>query len=352
MPDALSSVLDVLDVRVASSARLEAAGQWGLSFPGPGQLKIIAVLAGQCWVTVGQAEPVRLQAGDGLLLAGGQEFAVRSAPDQAAVPQPAVLPGPWPPVVYHQTGPGPAGDGRTVLVSGRLTVDRYAEGLLLERIPPAVPISGGTVAAQRLGPVLGLLSAEAADPAAPGSLAIRRQLTHVLLVQILRAVLAASPPDPGPAGWLAALADPQVGAALAAIHSRPEQRWTVAGLAREAALSRSAFAARFRALVGQPPLDYLITWRMHRAAHELRTTGRSVASIGAAVGYPAETTFSSTFRRVIGQPPGRYRSTVRSRRSDGDLVREGPGDRGRAAGDLEPCVDVLQVPAHGALGHA
>ena len=308
MPDALSSVLDILDVRVASSARLEAAGHWGLSFPEPGQLKIIAALAGQCWVTVGRAEPVHLRARDCLLLAGRQPFVVLSGPDQAAVPQPAVLPGPWPPVVYHQTGPGPAEDGRTVLVSGRLTVNRHIECLLLEHLPAAARIGGGTTMAQRLGPVLDLLSAEATDPGAPGSQAIRRQLTHVLLVQVLRAALATAT---GPAGWPAALADAQVGAALAAIHTRPEQRWSVAGLAREAAMSRSAFAARFRALVGQPPLEYLIAWRMHRAAYELRTTSRSVASVGAAVGYPAETTFSSTFRRVIGQPPGRYRHTAR-----------------------------------------
>src|SRR6202012_2371282 len=159
-------------------------------------------------------------------------------------------------------------------------------------------------AAQRLGPVLDLLSAEASDPGAPGSAAIRRQLTQVLLVQVLRAVLATAP---GPDGWLAALADAQVGAALAAIHTRPGERWTVAGLAREAAMSRSAFAPRSRPLTARPPLEYLIAWRMHRAAFELRTTDRSVASIGAAVGYPAETTFSSTFRRVVGQPPGRCR---------------------------------------------
>jgi AraC-like DNA-binding protein len=307
--DALSSVLDILDVRVAASARLEAAGSWGLSFPEPGQLKVIAVLAGQCWLTAGAAGPVPLRDGDCLLLAGREPFTVRSSPDQAAVPQPAVLPGPWPPVVYYQTGAGPAGaDARTVLVSGRMTVDRYAEGLLLAHLPPAVRIGAGTSAAQGLRPVLGLLSDEAADPSAPGSLVIRRQLTHVLLVQVLRAALATAT---GPAGWPAALADAQVGAALAAIHTRPEQRWSVAGLAREAAMSRSAFAARFRALVGQPPLEYLIAWRMHRAAYELRTTSRSVASVGAAVGYPAETTFSSTFRRVIGQPPGRYRHTAR-----------------------------------------
>src|ERR1700750_1970801 len=79
VPDALSSVLDILDVRVASSARLEAAGHWGLSFPEPGQLKIIVALAGQCWVTVGRAEPVQLRARHCLLLAGPQHFFVLSA---------------------------------------------------------------------------------------------------------------------------------------------------------------------------------------------------------------------------------------------------------------------------------
>jgi Cupin len=217
--DALSTVLEILNVQVASSTRFEAAGDWGLSFPQPGQLKVIAALAGQCWITAGAADPVRLGERDCLLLAGNEGFAVLSSPDQAAVPQPMVLPSPWPPVVYYQAGPGQAAAGpRTVLVSGRLTVDRYAEGLLLDRIRPAVRIDGATVAARRLGPVLDLLSEEAADADAPGSQAIRRQLTHVLLVQVLRAVMATAP---GPAGWLAALADGQVGAALAAIHSEP-----------------------------------------------------------------------------------------------------------------------------------
>src|SRR6202012_935848 len=90
VPDPLSSVLDILDVRVAASARLEAAGRWGLSFPEPGQLKVIAVLAGQCWVAAGPADPGALRTGDCLLLAGREPFTVRSAPDQAAVPQPAV----------------------------------------------------------------------------------------------------------------------------------------------------------------------------------------------------------------------------------------------------------------------
>jgi transcriptional regulator GlxA family with amidase domain len=112
-------------------------------------------------------------------------------------------------------------------------------------------------------------------------------------------------------GWLGALADQQIGAALAAIHHEPGRRWTVGELAHLAAMSRSTFAARFRDLVGTPPLEYLIHWRMQRAAHALRTTDHSVARIGASTGYPVETTFNSTFRRVVGQTPGRYRREFR-----------------------------------------
>jgi hypothetical protein len=86
--DVLSSVLDILDVQVASSARFEASGDWGLSFPQPGQLKVIAVLAGQCLATAGTAEAIRLRARDCLLLAGNQDFTMLSSPDQAALPQP------------------------------------------------------------------------------------------------------------------------------------------------------------------------------------------------------------------------------------------------------------------------
>jgi transcriptional regulator GlxA family with amidase domain len=124
-------------------------------------------------------------------------------------------------------------------------------------------------------------------------------------VHALRAVLADNPGlSPG---WLSALADRQIGAALTAIHDQSEHRWTVAELAHLAAMSRSAFAARFRELVGSPPLEYLTNWRMRRAAHTLRTTDHPVARIGAAAGYPVETTFNSTFKRIIGQAPGRYR---------------------------------------------
>jgi AraC-like DNA-binding protein len=311
MNDALSAVLEMVDMQAAASARLEAAGEWGLSFPAPGELKIIAVLSGCCWVTPNAADAIPLGTGDCVLLVGDRSFTVASGPGQLVAPQPAVLPGPWPPTVYYQTTSEATELERTVLVSGRLTLDRYAAGLLLDDLPPAVRIAASD-STQGLAPVLAMLSAEAAQPDSPGASAVRRQLTQVLAVHVLRAVLRGSPGLS--VGWLGALADRQIGAVLTAIHSRPEHRWTVAELAHLAAMSRSTFAARFHDLVGSPPLEYLTSWRMQRAAHALRTTDDSVATIGSWCGYPVETTFNTTFRRVMGQAPGRYRRGVRQAR--------------------------------------
>jgi AraC-like DNA-binding protein len=323
MNDPLSSVLDMLDMRAAASARLEVAGQWGLSFPAPGPLKIIAVLAGRCWLTPAGAAAIALDRGDCVLLAGDRPFTAMSGPDQHALPQPVVLPGPWPPIVYYQTTAGGTEPERSVLVSGQITLDRHAAGPLLDDLPPAVRISA-SASVHRLGPVLEMLSAEAVHPDAPGASAVRRQLTQVLAVHALRALLTGTPGLSS--SWLGALADQQIGAALTAIHNEPARRWTVAELAHLAAMSRSTFAARFRDLVGTPPLEYLIHWRMHRAAHALRTTADSVARIGASTGYPVETTFNNTFRRVIGQTPGRYRREFRL-----GSIQHGNGRTGFAA---------------------
>lgn len=316
MSDALSAILEMLDVRTAASTRFEAAGRWGLNFPEPGQLGIVAVLAGHCRLTPAGTEAIPLEAGDCVLLAGDRPFTLASGPDEEALPRSSVLPEPRPPVVYYQTTADATEVDRTVLVSGRVTLDCYAAGLLLDDLPPAVRIAASS-SPQRLAPILEMLSAEAARPDSLGSTTVRQQLTQVLAVYILRAVLADRSAS-RPPGWLNALVDPQIGAALAAIHDLPQRRWTVAELAHAATMSRSAFAARFRDLVGAPPLAYLTEWRIQQAAHALRTTDKAVAQIGAAAGYPVETTFNSTFKRVTGKSPGRYRRDFHAAAGSGE----------------------------------
>ncbi len=135
----------------------------------------------------------------------------------------------------------------------------------------------------------------------PGSALVVQQLATVTLIQALRLHLNAS----DGVGWLFALADRQVAPALQAIHSDPARRWTVGTLASEVGMSRSSFAARFRARVGDGPIEYLTRWRMLLAGRDL-ARGDPVGIVSRALGYESESAFSTAFKRVMGHPPRRH----------------------------------------------
>ena len=118
-------------------------------------------------------------------------------------------------------------------------------------------------------------------------------------------------------GWLTAVGDPQLGAAFQKIHAHPEAAWTVESLAQTAAMSRSAFAARFKDVVGLAPLAYLTRWRMHRATEMLGASTQTVGEIALAVGYETESAFAKVFRRHLGTTPGTYRRQRRAPTPDG-----------------------------------
>lgn len=113
-------------------------------------------------------------------------------------------------------------------------------------------------------------------------------------------------------GWVRGLADPGIARALAAIHRAPEQGWTVERLAREAAMSRSRFAERFRLLVGQPPIGYLASHRMAYAAQRLEAAALPLAAIAEATGYESERVFARAFKRWCGQTPRDYQKASRA----------------------------------------
>ncbi len=133
------------------------------------------------------------------------------------------------------------------------------------------------------------------------------RLADVLVIQTVRAWLSDEPDAAG--GWLAALRDPRLGPALAAVHRDPGHEWTLAGLAGLATMSRSSFAARFTAVVGLPPMTYVALARMRRA-REMLLGGSSVAVVASALGYGSEAAFSRAFARITGQTPGRVRRTA------------------------------------------
>jgi AraC-like DNA-binding protein len=138
-----------------------------------------------------------------------------------------------------------------------------------------------------------------------GSATIIAKLSELLFVEAVIQYVASLPDERR--GWLAGLRDPHIGRALALLHARPTEGWTAEALALEVGMSRSVFAERFTALVGQPPMQYLTLWRMHVAAQHLREGRGNVAQIGFAVGYESEAAFSRAFKRQFGTSPGTWR---------------------------------------------
>jgi transcriptional regulator GlxA family with amidase domain len=143
-----------------------------------------------------------------------------------------------------------------------------------------------------------------------GSEAMLAKLSEALFVDTLRRYIASLPEHQ--IGWLAGTRDPIVGKSLVLLHGRIAHPWTIADLAGEVGISRSALVERFTRYLSEPPMAYLTRWRLELAASSLRRTSRGVSEIAAAVGYESEAAFNRAFKRVFGQPPGRYRSNCRS----------------------------------------
>jgi len=139
---------------------------------------------------------------------------------------------------------------------------------------------------------------------APGSEVVASRLAEVLFIQVLRAHIASGPKRNK--GWLRAIFDPQMGTALSAIHDRVNTPWTVESLAEAAGMSRSAFAARFKELLGQTPLEYVTGWRMQKAMRLLEQREKKLIDVARSVGYESDAAFSKAFKRVIGANPSEY----------------------------------------------
>ena len=133
---------------------------------------------------------------------------------------------------------------------------------------------------------------------------VAHHLAHLMLLQVLRLHLAQG--TGGQVGWFYALADPQVSAAMAAMHADPAHRWTLGELACRAGMSRSIFAQRFRERVGETPIGYLTRWRMMVAAERLAEGRLPLAEAARSLGYGSENAFNTAFKRVMGCPPRRY----------------------------------------------
>jgi transcriptional regulator GlxA family with amidase domain len=144
------------------------------------------------------------------------------------------------------------------------------------------------------------------------------KLAEVLFVDVLRRYVDGIPEDQ--AGWLAGVRDPVVGRCLELLHSRADHSWTLADLAKEAGVSRSALSERFTRFLSEPPMTYLTRWRLQLAARTLTSTSKGVADIAASVGYESEAAFTRAFKREYGVPPARYRREARLAQQSADTT--------------------------------
>lgn len=304
--DLLADVLAVSGVRGTIAARVEAGEDWGWWNTGNPGAAFHAVTAGTVWLGLPGKPPVQLMPGDVVLLPTGADHTLAS--DSRPVPrdQPGAGTASTGGGIYR-IGTGPA---RTRVLCAHYRHDPAVSTQVLASLPDIVHIRADN-AGGALDDTIRLLARELAHPQIATTVVLDR-LVDVLLVQLLRAWLAARQPQ-ADGSWLGALSDPLMGAALAKLHGDPTRSWTTQVLAAELAVSRATLSRRFLAVAGTSPADYLTRWRMDLAARRLRDSNDGLEAIARSVGYTSVYAFSRAFSRARGQSPGRYRVTSRDR---------------------------------------
>ncbi|WP_037071408.1 AraC family transcriptional regulator [Rhizobium sp. CF142] len=296
MIDPLSDMFSLVDIESARCTRFEVGGQWAFRFPPKSALKFVAVIRGECWIILPGEPPFALAAGDTFLLANAPDYVI--ANDLQSEPEDGIAFFDW----EHSNIARHGGD-ETALIGGSFVIGGGNAQLLLDALPPFIHIPAGDRAAAVLCGTLATLDDEL-GAGEMGSTLMTRRMGDILLVQALRAHVARVGPEN--AGWIGALGNPVIGKAISLVHNDPGYRWTVGELASRTGMSRSAFAQRFRDLVGIAPLDYVTRWRMHRAREALRRRQATVAGLAASLGYSSESAFGNAFKRVFGRAPKRY----------------------------------------------
>ena len=319
--DAFSEILSGVKMNGAVFFNAEFSAPWGVTTPGPKTMTatiapgaehlvlyhlvvegsaVVELLDGQC-TPVGPGDVVIFPNGDAHHMSSGED-AIRPFPNYGIISK----------IQAHELSPLRAGGGGKTsrLVCGYMTCDPCLSRPILSGLPAVFKVN---IRADHSGSWLESSIMHLVDEAASGrvgSQAMLAKLSEALFVDTLRRYVESLPVQE--LGWLAGSRDPIVGKSLGLLHGRVNHPWTIAHLAEEVGISRSALIERFTRFVSEPPMKYLTRWRLQLAARSLKTTSRGVADIAADVGYESEAAFNRAFKREFGQPPGRYRCDHKS----------------------------------------
>jgi AraC-like DNA-binding protein len=305
--DPLGEALHFLRMNGAFYCRAELTAPWGMTLPPmPNYLWFHVVTFGRVLIETDEAPPIWLEPGALTLVPHGHGHVLRSEP---GAPAPAVedLELEHPSDRYETLRHG-GGGTPTLIICGAVRFDHPAARNLVQILPETMHIDASSSPQMEwMQSALRLMGAEAKE-LRPGGEAVMTRLADILVVQAIRAWIETDPA--ARSGWLGALHDPQVGRAISLVHRDPARDWTVASLADEVAMSRSAFAARFTELVGEPAMQYVTRWRMHVALDALSEEGATVAELANRLGYRSEAAFARAFKRVMGFAPGAAKRTA------------------------------------------
>lgn len=294
MFDPLAEVVTLLQPGASFSKIVSGAQAWRVRRSVYGQPFYCAILEGGSRLSVGGKPEITLQAGDFVLIPAAYDFTMMSLQPMADGEADTLPVEARPRDIRVGTQDVPAD---VQLLVGHCTFGSPDAALLVSLLPQLIHVRGE----RRLATLVELVTEEARGQR-PARDVILAHLLEVLFIEALRC----SATQTAPAGLLRGLGDERLAVAIRHMHEHPDQPWTVAQLAREAALSRSTFFERFKQALGMAPMAYLLTWRMALAKKLLRGRDDSIAEIAQRIGYSSVSAFSVAFTRYTGHTPGRY----------------------------------------------
>jgi AraC-like DNA-binding protein len=300
MTDQLSDVFELVEVRGLVSGGFVVQGPWVSRATLRETFKFIAMVGGRARLTTdGVDTPIELGPGDVAILNNRSRLELSGGsgdgPVREVVPvETNILDADW--------------DIDDIVIGGRIDLNEAGRTLLGEALPPVAHVRASPTSGANLRGSLHRLFQEVSGNRMGSAFAIR-QHAQLVLLEVLRTYVEQSDLPPG---WLRVLTDERLRPALTLMHSQPDTLWSLNELAHAAAMSRTAFAERFRAVAGMPPRAYLNRWRMMLAQRALRDADVSVGSLATELGYASESAFSTAFKREVGESPLRYRSSIRA----------------------------------------
>jgi AraC-like DNA-binding protein len=296
--DVLSRYLATFQIKQVLCTRFEATAPWGHEIVNFSQVKFVLVANGSCWLrTRALPQPTLLTSGDLFLVLNGEPYRLSDRPKSKTIDCRELEKRRNGFLIEYGGGGVPC-----TLVSVAMEIETL-DGRPAH-LPSFIHLRIDQARSHALQNLIDLMRMEVCS-AGMGSAAIVQRLSEVLFISAVRAHVQNAQHSPEQ-GVLAAMADQRLGTALSSMYSDPARNWTLADLASTANLSRSAFAARFKSMVGQSPLEFLTQHRMHKAG-ELMNSGLSIAEVANRVGYDSQISFARAFKRVLGRTPGAFK---------------------------------------------